>query len=114
MAHADHNLAAALTATLAAIPDAVLYPAFNQDDLYVYVADTLEIVESVPARSYRCADIKRGIERMPVGYSWASGFKASDLGLWHTPSSKARVVCDDRARHLRMAFNAAKACGVSA
>jgi hypothetical protein len=115
MGHADNNLAAALIATLASIPADVLIPAYNHDDVYVYAVDSLEIIDRVPVNSYRAADIKRGVERMPKGYAWASGIKASSLGLWHAPDSTGRIVCGDRARLNRLAFNAAaKACGVSA
>ena len=55
MAHADHNLAAALSATLAAIPGEVLIPAYNHDDVYIYAVDSLEIVQQVPVNSYRAA-----------------------------------------------------------
>lgn len=115
MGHADKTIAAALTATLAKIPDQTLIPAYNTDDVYVYAVDSLEIIEQVPVNSYRAADIKRGLERMPVGYAFCTGMRASTLGLWHAPDSTGRLICPDRARMNRLAFNAAaKARGVTA
>ena len=108
----EKSIVAGLLDALASIPEDVLIPAYNQDDIYIYQESNLEIVEVVPCSSHRSRLIAAGIERVPAGYGACKGFGASRLGLWHKPvkhEKYGRVICDDRARQLRLAYRAS--CG---
>ena len=64
---------------------------FNDDDLYLYRADSRELVEQVGSGSPRRRAIVQGREALPAGVTFANGMAAKRLGLW-TPSDAAALL----------------------
>jgi len=55
---------------------------FNDDDVYVYIAATNQLVTSWPSAAYEVRDSGRIGFRVLAGQSWAKGMAAKHLGLW--------------------------------
>ena len=97
------NIAQEMTQALSQIPDQVLHPTFNDDDLYIYKTDTLEIVDVIGCKesSYRMVKASQ----MPEGYSKAKGMTARYKGLWHMPKAdEPRYICPVRSAQVRKEF----------
>jgi hypothetical protein len=106
-------------AELASVPDTMVRPAYNSDDLYVHKISTGEIVDVVGCSSLRYRGLKAGQEHMPSGYSFCTGFEASRRHLWHKAEANSRLICNARAAEFRKEFlrlqriDMAKALGVA-
>ena len=55
---------------------------FNDDDLYVYESDTLELVEHVSHCFQSVRDARHIGYRVKSGQSWSKGLCGKYLGLW--------------------------------
>jgi len=55
---------------------------FNQDDIYVYIAATKELITSWPSSSHKVQYARRFGFRIDAGQTWAKGMAAKHLGLW--------------------------------
>lgn len=55
---------------------------FNDDDVYVYNAETKQIVRTISCKDSQVRDSKYIGLRVNAGESWAKGMAAKSLGLW--------------------------------
>ena len=94
----------ALMSDLASVPDNLIHPAYNSDDLYIHRESTGEIVEVVGCSSIRYRGLKSHEEHIPMGYAVCTGFEAARAQLWHKATPGSRLICNDRATELRKAY----------
>jgi len=55
---------------------------FNDDDLYIYKAETKQLMASWPSSSPEVLEARHMGFRMLAGQAWAKGMAAKHLGLW--------------------------------
>lgn len=125
MEHTDQSLARAVDAhytpgsiadklvkTLAAIPEGgLLQPTYNDDDIYIYIQATGEIVKHVGCGESAYWHYAQA-GKLPKGYASTSGFGARREKLWHVPDANdPRMYCRKRACTVQAEFRSTELAG---